>query len=905
LQSLPETLLPDGIAARSATDFALDRQVGFAEFVDGDVAAPGRVFESRLRAEIPRRPAGPVSTAFPDLSSRSMKYVFGQFELNPAMRELLRGGSPVALRPRSLECLIYLIEHRDRAVGRDELISAVWGRVDVGDPVVAQTLLRARKALDDTGSRQGMIRTLPRFGYRWVAPIREVASSSDPEENRPRDDAEYGYGAEVASPAAGDAGDYAVIASVYDVDTPDGDSERAYGAETVASVAGPYIEADVGDGAATVDAVAGSEGTAAGTMHASKKNRRQLRVGLLAGVTLLVAAGLGFLLHGHFAKERPQAMANDAVLVMPVAVVPMDSENAWVRLGAMDYMAARLRSSGINVLPSEQALRLGAAIDGDAPGVARKKLLALSGARWIALPEMRRQGKAWSVRMRVLDAGSERTIVAHGDTVLAAAADAADGWLRQSGEQGRTGPPPGPLAERLHRIDAEILAGRLTEARRLVRSSSPAERGDARLLLREGKLEFRAANLDAAFQRFQSALDRTPATDMGTRIGAMMGLGSVERAQNDLEAAELRYTQALALLETLPVDRVNSRMLGIAYQGRGISRAQLGDLEAGVKDMGQARVWLQRSGDQITLGSIGHNLGKAEALRGDYVQALREFDRSIDTFERFRVYDYLANSLREKADVQLALARPAEASGTIGRADALLPKLEDDGLAAEILMTKARIQIALGRLREADATLAGSRSRGVPDTDPIMLELRLRLQLARGAFSQARLLAANGVATKGAGGGLLLAAVQAALRGRDVPLAKAWLAVAAAQGKQAEGDSFALALAGALIDRADGAPAAALKQAEKAAMLAGNRASPDSEIQTGVLRAMVLLDTHQYAAASAIMGELEKYSETDYRVALVMSRLYQALGDRQAVASARGRAMALSGERAFAVEPVL
>ena len=45
-----------------------------------------------------------------------MKYVFGQFELNPAMRELLRGGSPVALRPRSLECLIYLIEHRDRVV---------------------------------------------------------------------------------------------------------------------------------------------------------------------------------------------------------------------------------------------------------------------------------------------------------------------------------------------------------------------------------------------------------------------------------------------------------------------------------------------------------------------------------------------------------------------------------------------------------------------------------------------------------------------------------------------------------------------------------------------------------------------------------------------------------------------
>src|SRR5690606_31336981 len=230
----------------------------------------------------------------------------------------------------------------------------------------------------------------------------------------------------------------------------------------------------------------------------------------------------------------------------------------------------RLRSSGVNVLPSEQALRLASAIEGDAPAEKRRQLLALSGARWIALPEMRRQQDGWLVRMRVFDAGREGVLEARGGTALLAAAEAADAWLRQLGEQGKIGPPPGPLAERLHRIDAEILAGRLTEARRLVRSSSPAEHGDARILLREGKLEFRAANLDAAVLRFQEALDRAPPADQETRIGAMMGLASVERARNHLDAAELRYTQALALLESLPAGHVNSRMLGIAYQGRGI-----------------------------------------------------------------------------------------------------------------------------------------------------------------------------------------------------------------------------------------------------------------------------------------------------------------------------------------------
>ncbi|HEY5782074.1 MAG TPA: winged helix-turn-helix domain-containing protein, partial [Lysobacter sp.] len=82
---------------------------------------------------------------------RLPKYRFGPFELDAASRELSRDGERVALPPKSFECLAYLIAHRDRAVGRDELIAAVWGRVEVSDAVVAQTLLRARKALDDTG----------------------------------------------------------------------------------------------------------------------------------------------------------------------------------------------------------------------------------------------------------------------------------------------------------------------------------------------------------------------------------------------------------------------------------------------------------------------------------------------------------------------------------------------------------------------------------------------------------------------------------------------------------------------------------------------------------------------------------------------------------------------------------
>src|SRR5690242_17191798 len=97
----------------------------------------------------------------------SHAYRFGDYRLAPAARELWYREQLVALPPKSLDCLIWLVEHRERAVGRDELISAVWGRVDVSDDVLAQTLLRARRAVGDTGNEQRAIRTVPRFGYRW------------------------------------------------------------------------------------------------------------------------------------------------------------------------------------------------------------------------------------------------------------------------------------------------------------------------------------------------------------------------------------------------------------------------------------------------------------------------------------------------------------------------------------------------------------------------------------------------------------------------------------------------------------------------------------------------------------------------------------------------------------------
>ncbi|MET0226554.1 MAG: transcriptional regulator, partial [Dokdonella sp.] len=104
-------------------------------------------------------------------------YAFGDCTLDPATRELHRAGKLVALSPKVFDCIAYLLGHRERAVGRDELAAAVWGKADVTDSMLGQVVVKARRVVGDTGGEQDAIRTIPRFGYRWVAPV-ETASMS-------------------------------------------------------------------------------------------------------------------------------------------------------------------------------------------------------------------------------------------------------------------------------------------------------------------------------------------------------------------------------------------------------------------------------------------------------------------------------------------------------------------------------------------------------------------------------------------------------------------------------------------------------------------------------------------------------------------------------------------------------
>jgi DNA-binding winged helix-turn-helix (wHTH) protein/tetratricopeptide (TPR) repeat protein len=98
-------------------------------------------------------------------------YRFGDCRIDLFARELRRAGELVVLSPKVFDCLAYLIERHERAVGRDELVAAVWGKTEITDTLLGQTILKARRAVGDNADEQNVIRTIPRFGYTWVAAL--------------------------------------------------------------------------------------------------------------------------------------------------------------------------------------------------------------------------------------------------------------------------------------------------------------------------------------------------------------------------------------------------------------------------------------------------------------------------------------------------------------------------------------------------------------------------------------------------------------------------------------------------------------------------------------------------------------------------------------------------------------
>src|ERR1700723_1108734 len=124
--------------------------------------------------------------------ARHMK-VFFPFRFDAVNQCLWRRGDTgqeerVLLTPKAFAVLDHLVEHAGRLVTHKQLLEAVWPDTVVGPQAVKRCVVAVRSALGDRPKNSLFIETIPKRGYRFIAPVSEAVTSSSAVSGRPAQD---------------------------------------------------------------------------------------------------------------------------------------------------------------------------------------------------------------------------------------------------------------------------------------------------------------------------------------------------------------------------------------------------------------------------------------------------------------------------------------------------------------------------------------------------------------------------------------------------------------------------------------------------------------------------------------------------------------------------------------------
>ncbi len=98
-------------------------------------------------------------------------YRFAGCELDLHERRLFAHGQPVTLTPKVFDTLALLVQHAGHAVSKDELMATLWPRGFVHESNLTKHIWLIRRALGDDGEESRFIETVPKLGYRFIAPM--------------------------------------------------------------------------------------------------------------------------------------------------------------------------------------------------------------------------------------------------------------------------------------------------------------------------------------------------------------------------------------------------------------------------------------------------------------------------------------------------------------------------------------------------------------------------------------------------------------------------------------------------------------------------------------------------------------------------------------------------------------
>jgi len=783
---------------------------------------------------------------------------FGEFRFVASARELWRGGRRVELPRRTFECLEHLIAHRDRAVGRDELVAAIFGRTNVSDAQLGQVVLRARRAVDDDGNAQRVIRTIPGFGYRWVAEV---------------------------SVRAGDAG--------------------------------------VDDGAASASAVPASERAAghapsieAATPARSARHRRQRRLWAVAAffATALLAIAWMTLRRNDIPTTRPAAMStlpSDSIVVLPIEVDGL-REDAWVRLGAMDLVADRLREAGMTVPPSESVLSMMLAHDGASAQNDAQRVRETTAARLVVRGKATRGASGWKIQLTAMPAqGMELPVEFQGQDAVPAARGATDLLLAALG---RALPPESEretaFDETLQRARAAMLANELDTARTILTSSPQLARSPAQLNYRLAQVDFRAGQLDRAESALDAVLEQADAKDDPRfRAQVLTARGATRVRRGAFADGGQDFEAAIALLtpDRNPLER------GLALVGRGNTRVPEHRFDEALADFSAARVALASAGDALGVARVDANLGMLELYRGRPAAALGYLPGAADRFQSFGALHELLLTLTGVIEAQLAMLQHDAALATLERASAVRERITDPDQRVDLLLNRAQVFMGSGRYREAEAALLQAKGYSTSGNRVLLarqrsLDAELAARAHRWEDAEAATRAALGEwPASGADGDraavLLLrqrALIALARAGEVASLLDRTRTVPEVAAEAPGAVADAIAMAEWADERGDAQLAA--RWFHFATSTADRRGVPAEIVAVAEAHAPSLLAAKAEAEATAAIGRVAPWAEHDFDCALLQLRLFHAQGPREAWFNALRQTQTLAGEREIPAE---
>ncbi|HEX4964947.1 MAG TPA: tetratricopeptide repeat protein [Thermoanaerobaculia bacterium] len=425
-------------------------------------------------------------------------YEFDDFFVDPVRRLLLRGSDPVAVTPKALSILLYLLERSGGVVDKAELIEAVWAGSHVTEANLTQNVFALRKALGERANDPRYVVTVPGRGYSFAGEVRRIRQAA--------------------------TGQFPIVSDLP-APAPSPPVPPPARVETPAAAGPPPLAAVVEPPAAL----------------GPPRRRSAARWATLAGLAALGAVLLGFL---HVRYPRPTAAAHSSrpsIVVLGFRNLSPRSESHWLQTALPAMLTTELAAGGkVRVLTGEavaQAERnLSFQDDGSLGRDDLARLHSVLGADQVVLGTYLSQGDKIRLDLRVVRAPEADTTVSVSEV--------------------GTGME---LFDLVSRVGARLreslgVAAPSPEQARQARALQPASQ-EATRLYNEGLLRLRAFDPPGARALFQRAVEADPGSAVihAALSQAWASLGYDARAEAEAHRA-LDLAGSLSREERLAIE---------------------------------------------------------------------------------------------------------------------------------------------------------------------------------------------------------------------------------------------------------------------------------------------------------------------------------------------------------------